>query len=186
MLSDEALLRLVANGEQHALRVLYIRHNVRVFRFAMSITSNRSLAEEVVSDVFLEVWRCANSFQGRSQVSTWLLAIARNKALSPFRRHMHEQVSEEFAETIEDTADDPETAMQKKQTGAILTDCLRQLPPAHREVIDLVYYHQKSIQDVADILDVPRNTIKTRMFYARRRIAEMLAAYGNAKPLSLS
>jgi RNA polymerase sigma-70 factor (ECF subfamily) len=85
--SDEALLRSISKHEQSAMRILFSRHRVRVFRFALSITKDQSLAEEVVSDVFLDVWRRANSFKGGSRVSTWLLAIARNKALMSMRSH---------------------------------------------------------------------------------------------------
>ena len=173
--SDEALLQSIAEGEQRAMGMLYARHNTRVFRFALSITKNRSLAEDVVSDVFFDVWRCAGSFRGRSRVATWLLGIARHKGLSLLQRPAHEALTEELAETIEDTADDPEHSMQRKQAGAMLADCLLRLPTIHREIIDLVYYHQKSIEEVAEILRVPRNTVKTRMFYARKGLAQMLA-----------
>jgi RNA polymerase sigma-70 factor (ECF subfamily) len=172
--SDEALLRLISKHEQSAMRILFSRHRVRVFRFALSITKDQSLAEEVVSDVFLDVWRHANSFKGRSQVSTWLLAIARNKALLSMRRHEHQRLNEELGDTIDDTTESPEAAMQRRQTRTILADCILQLPAIHREIIDLVYYHQKSIAEAAEILNVPKNTVKTRMLYARKRIAQIL------------
>jgi RNA polymerase sigma-70 factor (ECF subfamily) len=179
--SDEALLWLISKHEQSAMRILFSRHRVRVFRFALSITKDQSLAEEVVSDVFLDVWRRANSFKGRSQVSTWLLAIARNKALLSMRRHEPQPLDEELADTIDDTTESPEAAMQRRQTRTILADCILQLPAIHREIIDLVYYHQKSIAEAAEILEVPKNTVKTRMFYARKRIAQMLAVKGNGR-----
>jgi RNA polymerase sigma-70 factor (ECF subfamily) len=68
--------------------------------------------------------------------------------------------------------------MQKTERNALIADCLKQLPPAHREIIDLVYYHERTIDDVAEIIGVPQNTVKTRMFYARERMAELLAACG--------
>jgi RNA polymerase sigma-70 factor (ECF subfamily) len=172
---DKALLQAISAGEQHAMRILFARHNVRVYRFALSITKDQPLAEEVVGDVFFDVWRRAGSFKGRSQVSTWLLAIARHKAISSVRKHAYERSNEELADTIADTADDPEVALQSKQPRTILAYCLQQLPAIHREIIDLVYYHQKSIGEVGEILKIPRNTVKTRMFYARKRIAEVLA-----------
>ena len=179
--SDEALLRLISKREQHAMRILFSRHRVRVFRFALSITKDQWLAEEVVSDVFLDVRRRANSFKGRSQVSTWLLGIARNKALMSMRRPEHQRLNEELADTIDDTTESPEAAMQRRQTRTILADCIVQLPAIHREIIDLVYYHQKSIAEAAEILEVPKNTVKTRMFYARKRIAQMLAVKRNGR-----
>jgi RNA polymerase sigma-70 factor (ECF subfamily) len=171
--SDEALLRLIAAGEQSAMRMLFTRHKLRVFRFALSIIKDRSLAEEVVSDVFFDVWRHPGSFEARSTFSTWLLAITRHKAISSLRRHAQERSHEELTETIEDSAEDPEAALQRKQRILLLSACLRRLPPGCREVIDLVYYHRKTIRQVADILQIPVNTVKSRMFWARKRISEI-------------
>jgi RNA polymerase sigma-70 factor (ECF subfamily) len=176
--SDEALVTLIANGDKMALQTLYGRHNVRVFRFVLRFLNDEASAEDMVSEVFIDVWRQAERFERRSQVSTWLLAIARNKALSVLRRRSTEELDEEVAEFIEDPADNPEVKMQKKQQSNVLQECLTQLSPAHREIIDLVYYHEKSIDEVAEIVGVPANTVKTRMFYARKRIAEMMGAKG--------
>src|SRR5438067_9033426 len=176
--SDEALVQLIAGGDKKALQVLFARHNVRVYRFILRLLGNESAAEDLVSEVFLDVWRKADRFESRSQVSTWLLAIARNKALSVLRRRTTEELDEEVAEFIEDPSDNPEVAMQKTQRNAVLQDCLGQLSPAHREIVDLVYYHEKSIDEVAEIIGVPQNTVKTRMFYARKRIAELMTAKG--------
>jgi len=123
------------------------------------------------------VWRQAGRFQGRSQVITWLLAIARNKALS-LQRRSNEELDEHAAAAVEDPQDGPEVTLQNRQKAEVLLNCLRQLSLAHREVIDLVYYHEKSIEEVAEITGIPQNTVKTRMFYARKRIAELMAAQG--------
>ena len=111
-------------------------------------------------------------------MTTWLLAIARNKALSLLRRRSSDEVDDEVAEFIEDPSDNPEAAMLKSQRASVLQDCLTQLSPAHREIVDLVYYHEKSVEEVAEIISVPANTVKTRMFYARKRIGELMAAKG--------
>ena len=167
--SDAALIGLIADGDKRAMQVLYARHNVRVYRFILRLTGNQSLAEDLVSEVFLDVWRQAEAFESKSQVSTWLLAIARYKALSALRRRTDEHLDDQMAASIEDTADDPETVVQK---------CLTQLSPAHREVIDLVYYHEKSVDEVAQIVGVPSATVKTRMFYARSKMADLLKKSG--------
>jgi RNA polymerase sigma-70 factor, ECF subfamily len=176
--SDEALVLSIATGDKQALQVLFGRHNVRVYRFVLRFLNDEAAAEDLVSEVFLDVWRQANRFEARSQVSTWLLAMARNKALSALRRRSTEELDEEVAEFIEDPADNPEVTMQKKQRNSILADCLTQLSAAHREIIDLVYYHEKSIDEAAEIIGVPQNTVKTRMFYARKRIAELMNGKG--------
>jgi RNA polymerase sigma-70 factor (ECF subfamily) len=176
--SDEALVQAIAAGDKTALQTLYGRHNVRVYRFVLRFLNDEAMAEDMVSEVFFDVWRQADRFEGRSQVSTWLLAIARNKALSVLRRRSTEELDEEVAEFIEDPSDNPEVSMQKKQQSNMLQACLTELSPAHREIIDLVYYHEKSIDEVAIIVGVPANTVKTRMFYARKRIAELMGSKG--------
>jgi RNA polymerase sigma-70 factor, ECF subfamily len=176
--TDESLVLSIAKGDKRALQTLYGRHNVRVYRFALRFLNDEAMAEDVVSEVFLDVWRQAGRFEARSKVSTWLFAMARNKALSVLRRRSTEQPDEEVAEFIEDPSDDPEVTMQKKQQTALLQECLIQLSPAHREIIDLVYYHSKTIEEVVEIIGVPVNTVKTRMFYARKRIGELMGAKG--------
>jgi RNA polymerase sigma-70 factor (ECF subfamily) len=175
---DEALLALIAGRDKRALQSLYGRHHLRVYRFALRFLNDEAAAEDTVSEVFIDVWRQAGRFEGRSQVTTWLLAIARNKALSLLRRRSAEELDDEVAEFIEDPSDNPEIAMQKTQRASVLQDCLTQLSPAHREIVDLVYYHEKTVEEVAEIIDVPTNTVKTRMFYARKRIGELMAAKG--------
>lgn len=177
--SDVELLRSIAQGEKRAMALLFARHNVRIFRFALSVTRDQWLAESVVSDVFLDVWRHASAFKEKSEVSTWLIGIARHKALTALKRSPDEQLTDGFAERIEDTADGPEAAVGKRQTRTIVAGCLVELSPAHREIIDLVYYHEKTIDEVAEILQIPRGTVKTRMFYARQHLAQLLASKGS-------
>jgi len=174
--SDEALIGLIAEGDKRAMQVLYARHNVRVYRFILRMTANQSLAEDLVSEVFLDVWRQAENFESKSQVSTWLLAIARYKALSARRARSDAELDARIAATVADPADDPEAALAKKNRSQVLRDSLAGLSPEHGEVIDLVYYHGKSVKEVADIVGVGEATVKTRMFYARKKLADLVAA----------
>ncbi|HXW42661.1 MAG TPA: sigma-70 family RNA polymerase sigma factor [Xanthobacteraceae bacterium] len=176
--SDEVLIGRIANGDRLAMQVLFARHHVRVYRFVLRLTRNEATAEDVISDVFLDVWRQAGKFEGRSAVSTWLLSIARFKALSVLRRRGDEELDDESAEAIEDQADDPEVALAKKDKGAALRQCLAKLSAEHREIIDLVYYHEKSVEEVAGIVGIPEATVKTRMFYARKKLSELLKERG--------
>jgi RNA polymerase sigma-70 factor (ECF subfamily) len=176
-MSDDELVRSIAADDNNAMRVLFARHNVRVFRFVIRIIGNEATAEEVVSEVFIDVWRNASRFEGRSQVATWILGIARYKALTAARRRSTSEIDDDV-KSIEDPSDNPETVAQKADRSAILRSCLEQLSPVHREIIDLVYYHERSIDDVAKIINVPPNTVKTRMFYARKQIAALLAGRG--------
>ena len=175
---DEQLIARIATGNRLAMRVLYARYNQRVFRFALRLLQNESLAEEVVSEVFFDVWRKAATFEGRAQVSTWLLGITRNKALDARKTRSTDTWDEDAALEVEDPAANPEVEYQKKDTRAVMRKCLAQLSPTHREIIDLVYYHGKSIDEVARITGAGQATVKTRMFYARKHLAELLGAYG--------
>jgi RNA polymerase sigma-70 factor (ECF subfamily) len=176
--SDEALIERIARGDKLAMQVLYARHHVKVFRFTLRLVRNEATAEDLISEVFLDVWRQADRFEGRAQVSTWILAIARFKALSALRRKPEEELDDETAGAIEDPEDDPETVLQKKDKAAVLRECLTGLSPEHREIIDLVYYHEKSVEEVAEIVGIPENTVKTRMFYARKKLSELLKSAG--------
>lgn len=175
--ADDILIRNIACGDKSAMHVLYARHNVRVYRFIARLVGDAT-AEDLTSDVFLDVWRNAGRFEGRSQVSTWVLAIAHYKALSHLRRRTTNCLEEGVAQALEDPADDPAIVVEKKDTGALLRKCLAQLSLAQREVIDLVYYHERSMEQVALILQIREPTVRTRMFYARKRLKELLSAQG--------
>ena len=180
--SDECLLERIAAGDQLAMRTLYARHhNVKAYRFVLRLVGDACKAEDIVSEVFFDVWRQAGRFEGRSQVGTWILAIARFKALTARRAHRDEPLDQMMAEAIADGADDPETCVRKKDESALLRTCIAQLSADHRAVIDLVYYHGKSVEEAAEILGVPRYTVKTRMFYARKKIGELYAGVGGAR-----
>jgi RNA polymerase sigma-70 factor (ECF subfamily) len=176
--SDEVLIERIAAGDKLAIQVLFARHHVRVYRFVLRIVKSQTVAEDLISEVFHDVWRQADRFNGESAVSTWLLAIARFKAFTALRRRTEDQLDEAQAAGIEDHSDGPETTLHKKVNGEILQRLLTELSPEHRTIIDLVYYHEKSVHDVAKIVGIPENTVKTRMFYARRRLAELLATHG--------
>ena len=175
--SDEALIGKIASGNRLAMQVLFARHHARIYRFVLRLVGNHALAEDVTSEVFLSVWRQAHRFEARSAATTWLLAIARYKALGELRRRSEVSSEEENVDAI-DPAADPEAAFEIKHRGEILRRCLTRLSREHREIIDLVYYHEKSVQEVAQIVGIPGNTVKTRMFYARRKLSELLEAEG--------
>jgi RNA polymerase sigma-70 factor (ECF subfamily) len=176
--SDEVLVQRIAAGNRAAMGSLYARHNMQVYRFLLRLMRNPSSAEDVLSDGFLDVWQQAARFEGRSTALTWIFSIARFKALSAMRRKTPGALDPEFADAIEDEADTPEVTAQKASKAEIMRRCLTALSTEHRAVIDLVYYHECSVEEVSEILGIPANTVKTRMFYARRRLAEMLAAAG--------
>jgi len=119
------------------------------------------MAEDLVSQVFLDVWRTARQFEGRSQVSTWLLSIARFKALTALRQRRFEDIDQDDVREIADEADTPEVSLERASTSEILRACVAKLSPAHREIIG-----------------IPQSTVKTRMFYARKQLADLLRCAG--------
>ena len=178
ILSDETLIAQMATGNRLAMRALFARHQVKVYRFVLRILRDGALAEDVVSEVFFDAWQHAARFEGRSSVSTWLLGIARHKALSACHRRPTESLDCEMAQNVADPKNNPEVELDRRDTGAVIRRCLAALSPEHAEIIDLVYYQEKSIKEIVAILGIPDNTVKTRMFYARKRLAALVAAEG--------
>ncbi|MBX3530024.1 MAG: sigma-70 family RNA polymerase sigma factor [Rhizobiaceae bacterium] len=176
--ADEVLLARIAQGDKEAMHDFYRRHRLAVFRFVLRIAGDATSAEDVANDVFIDVYRQAARFEGRSRVTTWLLGIARFKALSERRRRRETADVSEFEETIADGADSPEIVVQKQSKADALRRCIAMLSAEHREVIDLVFYHGRSLAEIAEIAGVPENTVKTRAFHARRRLAELLTQAG--------
>ena len=122
--ADELLIGRIARGDRLAMQVLFARHHVRIYRFVLRLLRDEMAAEDVIGEVFLDVWRQASRFEGRSAVSTWLIAIARFKALSLLRKRREDALDEEAAESIEEPSDDPELAVTKRDKGEKLRACL--------------------------------------------------------------
>jgi RNA polymerase sigma-70 factor (ECF subfamily) len=175
---DAVLLGRVAGGDTSAMQILFSNHQVPVYRFVLRRLRNKTLAEDVTSEVFLEVWRNAGRFEGRSAVSTWILAIARHKAFSVHPRFSHVALEDEMVEANGEPADGPDAILQAHDRSIVLRKCITKLSAEHREIIDLVYYQEQSVESVATILGIPRNTAKTRVFYARKRLADELKRSG--------
>jgi RNA polymerase sigma-70 factor (ECF subfamily) len=177
-LSDDALIGRIANRSQPALDALFSRHSKLVHRFVFHLTGDANVAEETVGDVFLAVWRNAKEFKARSEVKTWILGIARNGARSAMRRRKDDQLDDAYALRLADANDNAEIVMQKAEQFDLLQDCLGQLSASQRQAIDLVYFQGKSTDQVATFLNVPRNTVKTRVFYARKHLSGLLRENG--------
>ena len=176
--SDDMLIRQIAAGDKGALNALFARHQVKVYRFALRIVRDAALAEDTVSETFIDAWRHAGRYEGRASVSTWLLGIARHRALTAARRRPTEPLDSDAARNAIDPARDPEAELGRKDTSAAIRRALAALSREHAEIIDLVYYQERSIRDIGEVLGIPENTVKTRMFYARKRLAALVAAEG--------
>ncbi|MGB0086817.1 MAG: sigma-70 family RNA polymerase sigma factor [Rhodomicrobiaceae bacterium] len=175
---DRDLIRRIVARDQTAMSALYARHHVRLYRYLVRLTRNEPVAEELMNEVFLETWRKAASFEGRSAVSTWLLSIAHNRAISVLRRKAEVPLDDAMAVQLADDDDTPDVTLQKRSKAEALRACMERLSVDHREIIDLVYYHDKSVSEAAEIVGIPENTVKTRMFYARKKLGELMQEAG--------
>lgn len=176
--ADEVLLARIAGGDKEAMHVFYRRHRLGVYRFVLRFVRSEATAEDVANDVFIDVFRQAGQFEGRAKASTWLLGMARFKALSERRKHRDTVDADEALEGVEDEADTPEVSVQKQDKALLLRKCIEKLSPEHREVIDLTFYHGRSIKEIAEIAGIPENTVKTRAFHARKQLSMLMQKMG--------
>jgi RNA polymerase sigma-70 factor (ECF subfamily) len=176
---DEDLIKRIARGDSLAMKSFYARHNVRLYRFLVRLTRREATAEELMNEVFLEIWRKADGYEGRSAVTTWMLSIAHHKAISQMRKRSEEALDEDDnGSEMADEDDDPEVKLQKRNKATVMRACMEKLTAEHRTILDLVYYHDKSVAEASEVLGIPENTVKTRMFYARKRLAELMREAG--------
>ena len=186
---DDALLRRVANGDLDALALIYERHGDLIYRFAMRMSGDRMIAEEVTQDVFFAMIREAHRYDsGRGQVSSWLCGIARNLTwtrarLSQRWQSIESLEGEPYTEVIDD---DPAGAFDRSEAVAIVREGLDRLAPHLKEVIILCEFEDLSYEQTAAILAIPVGTVRSRLHRAKRQLASVLrrTADKNQEPLS--
>jgi RNA polymerase sigma-70 factor (ECF subfamily) len=173
------LLERVAREEQAAFRQLYKAFSRKVYAYVLNMLNDHAKAEEVLADTFYEVWRHPQRFRGDSQFSTWLIGIARRKALMVYRARrpdeLHEDL-EDIAETAPSEAPDAYAELAGKQRREGVQHCMGKLSDEHRECLHLVFYEGMSLAEVAEIQNCPEGTVKTRLFHARQKIKNCLQA----------
>lgn len=169
---ERVLLTAIAGGSRAAIAELYENYYPRLFRFLHRLSHDYSLTEELVNDVMLIVWRSADTFKGASKVSTWILGIAYRQCLKRLRKRQLPQV--DVAGDVESPIDEREAFEQRD----LIETALRQLTPQHRLMIEFVLYLGMSYEEVAEIVDCPVNTAKTRVHHARKRLRSILTVYG--------
>jgi RNA polymerase sigma factor (sigma-70 family) len=172
---DEAwLMGRVATEDTAAFEVIYRAYYPRLSRFLHGMVRQATLVDEVLDDTMLVAWRKAHTWDARTRLSTWLFAIAYRQALKALRR----------LDVVVDCVDEPAIApesepdgeLQQQQVHDRLGIALAGLSIEHRAVMELTYYHGCSCREIAEILGCPTATVKTRMFYARRRLRTLLLA----------
>ncbi len=177
---ERVLLRRIGAKDRAAFEALYQLYYRRLFAYVFKLTRRAELVEEVVNDVLLAVWQGAPRFDGRSRPSTWIFGIAYHKALKTLARAGNRrQGAEDEAEAPEPVdPDEPESLVARRELRSALGRALAGLTPEHRAVVELTYFYGCSYQEIAEIVGCPVNTVKTRMFHARRRLRELLPGLG--------
>jgi RNA polymerase sigma factor (sigma-70 family) len=172
--ADEAeLLHRIAVGDRQAFDTLYRGYFPRLTRFLERVMRRPHAVEEVLNDAMLVVWRKAGTFNGKSKVSTWIFSIAYRKALKAIKRFDDPVESDD--QQFESTLPGPESQLMQKQRTALLLEQIGRMSADHRAVIELTYYHGCPYQEIAQIMGCPVDTVKTRMFHARRRLRQFLS-----------
>lgn len=174
--AESRLIAHVAGRDLAAFEALYRAYHPRLTRFLDRVTRRPGLVEEVLNDTMFVVWNAAARFSGESKVSTWIFAIAYRTALKALRRVDTTFGADDAGlEAMESAEPGPEEQFARRELHAALLHALDGLSPAHRAVVDLTYFHGMGYRDIAAVVDCPVDTVKTRMFHARRRLRSLLA-----------
>ena len=170
---ESGLLDRVSARDVHAFEELYRIYQPRLARFLNNLVSRPQIVEEVLDDTMMAVWQTAGSFRGASKPSTWIFAIAYRKALKA-RARWPEPVAEPVVDTRVSDEPAPDDGLHHQHLHDALLGAMEGLSPDHRAVVDLTYFHGLGYREIAEIVDCPVDTVKTRMFHARRRLKQAM------------
>lgn len=174
---DRALLERVAAGEKDALAELYRAYERRVYAFIQKKLNDPFESADLLHNVFLEVWRSAGRYQGRSKVSTWILGIAFNKTMDRLRQKRPRSLDEDGEDYKEIPSEEPDAfdLIDKAEEAKEVRYCLEKLSPVQRSVVELTFYREMTYGEIAEVVGAPEGTVKTRMFHAKQALKECLA-----------
>lgn len=172
--NDAHLIARILDHDVDAFEALYRSYHARLSRFLIKLIHRPTLVEEVLNDTLMVVWERAHTFNGASKLSTWIFAIAYRKAMKALRRQ-DEPLEDSHAEERPSEDPNPEDMLGRTKAQVLLMDAIAELSPHHRAVVDFTYFHEMGYREIADIMDCPVDTVKTRMFHARRHLKRRLA-----------
>jgi|SRR5665213_937635 len=168
---DRALIERIATSDRAALKELYLLYHRRLARFLTRITSRYDLAEEIINDTFWVIWQRAGDFRGASYVSTWIMGIAYRRGLKALKRASVMQLGVNDVPNVEHSGHEPWSGAERREWVDI---ALARLPSEQRLVLELAYHMGHSCEEIALIMNCPVNTVKTRMFHARKKLRVLL------------
>jgi len=175
---DALWIKQIAEGNRDAFEKLHGEYQKRLFRYFMRLVSVTEAAEELTNDVLVEVWKKAGDFRGLSKVSTWIFGIAHHKAMNELRSRKPATIEIEAAANEADPGETPEESAAQVNLKEKIKRALQALSSEHREVMELTFTNGLSYQEISDIMQCPVNTVKTRMFYAKKQLQEILEKMG--------
>lgn len=185
-LTDSDLLKSCIPNNQEAFAILYQRYEKRVFQYLMTILNEATLAEETLVEVMLAIWKGLQTFQGQSKVSTWIFGIAHHKAVDALRKVTSQQRGGIPLEDIIETAESNENPLndtQQKRMAELTNQGLMTLSPDHREILHMAFFEELSYPEIGKLLDIPVNTVKTRVYYAKQQLKKSLRHQGVTKEI---
>lgn len=174
--SDSDLLGAVAAGGQTAFERLYHRYEKRLYQYVYTLVNDRTVAEDVVGETMIAIWRGAGTFSGTSRLSTWIFGIARHKSLDALRRagRRQREVDLDGAADLPSSCDSPLEGVHRKQVESLTKRALAMLSREHQEILRLVFYEELPYDEISTMLGIPSNTVKTRVFYAKQHLKRAL------------
>ena len=174
---DLELLERISRGDEEAFQQLYEQTHRKVFFYLYRLVHGRQMAEDILVETYTEVWRCAKKFKGHSRVTTWMMGIARNLAMNHLGKLRKHEDLDDFPNLSNGIIPDPEPMDRQR----LLKEAMIKLPIKHREILDLVFFHEMTYQEVSQMLAIPVNTVKTRVFYAKETLKNALSCMGVKK-----
>ena len=178
--SDVSLIKSIAEGDQRAMEIFYRRHSDAVYRFSLKTLHNGIDATEVLNEVMMEVWLKAGTYSGNSSVKTWLLSITHHKAVDTVRKKSRHDGGQELDEN---TLVSPQRSLEYLQIGVEnarhVSQCMNELKDGHRQVVYLTFFEERAYPEIAEILQIPTGTVKTRMMHAKKQLMKCLLRFTN-------
>ena len=174
---DAQLLKQIQDGDRDAFSTLYLKYQPRFLKYCTRVLKNDvALAADIVDEAMIEIWKSAGNFAGKSLPSTWMYSIMRFRLIGYLRKNKEILLEDDSAAiNMEDTALRPDEELELSQVNSQLMQQMGNLSDKHREVLELVYFKELSVREVANTLDISEGTVKTRMFYARKHLQEILS-----------
>lgn len=178
MNEEHKIIRRIGKGDEDALRQLYELTSRNVFQYIFRLVNNKEMAEDLMIETYTQVWLSAKNFKENSRALTWILGIARNLTMNELKKryynhgelHANESISAEQFNSI-----------CHNEISEIIGKALKKLSPKHREVLDLVFIQELTYEEISELLRIPLNTVKTRIFYAKEEIRKILKDMGVSK-----